>query len=144
MTCLYLSPFLFDETSDINPADVAATLKRLPKTLSEAVEALEKDQVLHDLLGQKLVVAINGVRKVQQCLLVFNRFIMLKYIGTNLMYFPIFFNSLRSSIIRRTQMHLSNSFIDTKPSTLLSLGMMIVRSFHFIVHFVSPDESCLQ
>ncbi|KAJ0255276.1 Nodulin/glutamine synthase-like protein [Hirschfeldia incana] len=50
---------------DTNPADVAATLKRLPETLSEAVEALEKDKVLHELLGQSLVVAITGVRKAE-------------------------------------------------------------------------------
>ncbi|KFK34567.1 hypothetical protein AALP_AA5G162400, partial [Arabis alpina] len=48
---------------DVNPADVAATLKRLPQSLSEAVEALDKDQVLHELLGQNLLVAIKGVRK---------------------------------------------------------------------------------
>ncbi|ESQ45170.1 hypothetical protein EUTSA_v10010120mg [Eutrema salsugineum] len=48
---------------DTNPADVAATLKRLPESLSEAVEALEKDELLHELLGQKLLVAITGVRK---------------------------------------------------------------------------------
>ncbi|KFK34564.1 hypothetical protein AALP_AA5G162200 [Arabis alpina] len=48
---------------DVNPADVAATLKRLPESLSEAVEALDKDQVLHELLGQNLLVAIKGVRK---------------------------------------------------------------------------------
>ncbi|KAF8044966.1 hypothetical protein N665_5921s0001 [Sinapis alba] len=48
---------------DTNPADVAATLKRLPETLSEAVEALKKDKVIHELLGQNLVVAITGVRK---------------------------------------------------------------------------------
>ncbi|KAF8079457.1 hypothetical protein N665_1026s0014 [Sinapis alba] len=48
---------------DTNPADVSATLKRLPETLSEAVEALKKDKVLHELLGQNLVVAITGVRK---------------------------------------------------------------------------------
>lgn len=54
---------LLNET-DTNPADVAATLSRLPQSLSEAVEALEKDEVLHELLGQKLVVAIKGVRKV--------------------------------------------------------------------------------
>lgn len=43
---------------------MAATLNRLPETLSEAVEALDKDEVFHDLLGQKLLVAIKGVRKV--------------------------------------------------------------------------------
>ncbi|XP_023638546.1 protein fluG [Capsella rubella] len=48
---------------DVNPADVAATLSRLPESLSEAVEALDKDEVLHELLGQKLVVAIKAVRK---------------------------------------------------------------------------------
>ncbi|KAL0866515.1 hypothetical protein Bca101_045633 [Brassica carinata] len=36
------------DPTDTNPADVAATLKRLPETLSEAVEALEKDKVLHE------------------------------------------------------------------------------------------------
>lgn len=51
------------EPIDTNPADVAATLKRLPESLSEAVEALEKDQVLHEFLGQKLLVAITAVRK---------------------------------------------------------------------------------
>ncbi|CAN7128400.1 unnamed protein product [Brassica rapa subsp. narinosa] len=50
---------------DTNPADVAATLKRLPETLSEAVEALEKDKVLHELLGQNLLAAITGVRKAE-------------------------------------------------------------------------------
>ncbi|CAF2168637.1 unnamed protein product [Brassica napus] len=50
---------------DTNPADVAATLNRLPETLSEAVEALEKDKVLHELLGQNLLVAITGVRKAE-------------------------------------------------------------------------------
>uniref|UniRef100_A0A1J3HL43 Protein fluG n=1 Tax=Noccaea caerulescens TaxID=107243 RepID=A0A1J3HL43_NOCCA len=53
------------EPIDINPADVAATLKRLPESLSEAVDALDKDQVLHELLGQKLLVAIKGVRKAE-------------------------------------------------------------------------------
>uniref|UniRef100_M4EID3 GS catalytic domain-containing protein n=1 Tax=Brassica campestris TaxID=3711 RepID=M4EID3_BRACM len=50
---------------DSNPADVAATLNRLPETLSEAVEALEKDKVLHELLGQNLIAAITGVRKAE-------------------------------------------------------------------------------
>lgn len=63
----YLFIISFDETSDTNPADVAATLKRLPESLSEAVEALEKDQVFHEFLGQKLLVAITAVRKVHQC-----------------------------------------------------------------------------
>lgn len=53
---------------------MAATLKRLPESLSEAVDALDKDRVLHEFLGQKLLVAIKGVRKVHSCLLVFNRF----------------------------------------------------------------------
>ncbi|KAJ4904775.1 glutamate-ammonia ligase [Raphanus sativus] len=50
---------------DTNPADVADTLKRLPETLSEAVEALEKNKVLHELLGQNLIAAITGVRKAE-------------------------------------------------------------------------------
>ncbi|KAJ4869846.1 glutamate-ammonia ligase [Raphanus sativus] len=50
---------------DTNPADVADTLKRLPETLSEAVEALEKNKVLQELLGQNLIAAITGVRKAE-------------------------------------------------------------------------------
>ncbi|CAA7019124.1 unnamed protein product [Microthlaspi erraticum] len=53
------------EPIDVNPADVAAKLKRLPESLSEAVDALDKDQVLHELLGQKVLVAIKGVRKAE-------------------------------------------------------------------------------
>lgn len=39
-------------------------MARLPKSLAESVEALEKDTVLRDLIGEKLLVAIIGVRKV--------------------------------------------------------------------------------
>ncbi|XP_010556518.1 PREDICTED: protein fluG isoform X2 [Tarenaya hassleriana] len=53
------------EPIDTNPSEVAATLKRLPQSLSESLEALQKDNVLHDLLGQKLLVAIEGVRKAE-------------------------------------------------------------------------------
>lgn len=108
--------FLCNETSDSNPADVAATLNRLPETLSEAVEALEKDKVLHELLGQNLIAAITGVRKVHYCSLVpgihLQITMVLKCKSSDM--FSSIFNRLRSSIIRRTRMHVSNSFTDTK------------------------------
>lgn len=53
------------EPIDTNPYDVASQLQRLPKSLSESVEALEKDEVLRDTIGEKLLVAIKGVRKAE-------------------------------------------------------------------------------
>ncbi|KAL0344678.1 UNVERIFIED_CONTAM: Glutamine synthetase [Sesamum radiatum] len=52
------------EPIDDNPDNVKDKVQRLPKSLSESVEALEKDDVLKDLIGEKLLVAITGVRKV--------------------------------------------------------------------------------
>lgn len=46
-----------------NPQD--GELQRLPKSLLESVEALEKDTVLENLIGEKLLVAIKGVRKAE-------------------------------------------------------------------------------
>ncbi|KAL4573425.1 hypothetical protein LXL04_020230 [Taraxacum kok-saghyz] len=50
---------------DDNPDMIRDQLQRLPISLSESVEALEKDTVFEDLLGEKLLVAIKGVRKVE-------------------------------------------------------------------------------
>lgn len=127
--CIY-----FDETSDTNPADVAATLKRLPESLSEAVEALENDKVLHELIGQKLLVAIKGVRKVQYyCLLRSNRY-QQWYISTNLLFFKMSLNSLRSSIIRRIRMHISNSFTDTNEPCEWSLSNNLLAEFQVEIY----------
>lgn len=50
--------------TDDNPDNVKDKVRRLPQSLSESVEALEEDTVLRDLIGEKLLVAIKGVRKV--------------------------------------------------------------------------------
>jgi glutamine synthetase len=50
--------------TDTNPHIHADKLHRLPKSLSESLEALRKDSVLTDLIGEKLLVAIKGIRKV--------------------------------------------------------------------------------
>lgn len=50
---------------DDNPDILRDKLQRLPVSLTESVEALEKDAVLEDLLGEKLLVAIKGVRKAE-------------------------------------------------------------------------------
>ncbi|KAF7149318.1 hypothetical protein RHSIM_Rhsim03G0088700 [Rhododendron simsii] len=51
------------EPVDTNPASLDSEPQRLPRSLSESVEALEKDGVFSDLIGEKLLVAIKGVRK---------------------------------------------------------------------------------
>lgn len=50
--------------TETNPASLDSELQRLPTSLSESVEALENDGVFKDLIGEKLLVAIRGVRKV--------------------------------------------------------------------------------
>ncbi|MBA0776666.1 hypothetical protein Gotri_011631 [Gossypium trilobum] len=50
---------------DANPATLEGKLSRLPKSLRESLEALQKDNVLKELIGEKLVVAITGVRKAE-------------------------------------------------------------------------------
>lgn len=50
---------------DENPSDLSAELRRLPKSLSESLEALGKDNVMKDLIGEKLLVAIKGIRKAE-------------------------------------------------------------------------------
>ncbi|XP_073062854.1 protein fluG isoform X2 [Primulina eburnea] len=53
------------EPIEDNPDNVKDKVRRLPNSLSESVEALVKDQVMRDLLGEKLLVAIKGVRKAE-------------------------------------------------------------------------------
>ena len=54
---------LFNHT-DQNPDNLKEEIQRLPKSLSESLEALEKDTLMRDLIGEKLLTAIKGVRKV--------------------------------------------------------------------------------
>jgi glutamine synthetase len=54
--------FLYE--TDTNPDSLSDKLHRLPKSLSESLEALQKDSVFKDLIGEKLLVAIKGIRKV--------------------------------------------------------------------------------
>ncbi|KAK6126256.1 hypothetical protein DH2020_040001 [Rehmannia glutinosa] len=53
------------EPIDDNPDNVKDKVQRLPQSLSESVEALDKDAVLRDLIGEKLLVAVKGVRKAE-------------------------------------------------------------------------------
>ncbi|CAB4284362.1 unnamed protein product [Prunus armeniaca] len=53
------------EPIDTNPSSLDAELQRLPKSLSESLEALEEDNVFTDLIGEKLLVAIKGIRKAE-------------------------------------------------------------------------------
>ncbi|PSS32867.1 Protein fluG like [Actinidia chinensis var. chinensis] len=53
------------ESIDTNPYVLDSELQRLPRSLSESVEALDKDNVLKDLIGEKLLVAIKGIRKAE-------------------------------------------------------------------------------
>ncbi|KAK6152355.1 hypothetical protein DH2020_014990 [Rehmannia glutinosa] len=53
------------EPIDDNPDNVKDKVQRLPESLSESVEALDKDAVLRDLIGEKLLVAVKGVRKAE-------------------------------------------------------------------------------
>eukprot|EP00262_Sarcandra_glabra_P000814 TRINITY_DN10888_c0_g4_i1.p1 TRINITY_DN10888_c0_g4~~TRINITY_DN10888_c0_g4_i1.p1 ORF type:complete len:766 (-),score=145.89 TRINITY_DN10888_c0_g4_i1:272-2239(-) len=51
--------------TETNPCSADAKLQRLPKELSESVEALEEDKTLKDLIGGKLIAAVTGVRKAE-------------------------------------------------------------------------------
>lgn len=53
------------EPIETNPASLDSELQRLPTSLSESVAALENDGVFKDLIGEKLLVAIRGVRKAE-------------------------------------------------------------------------------
>ncbi|KAL6842432.1 hypothetical protein ACP4OV_027859 [Aristida adscensionis] len=50
------------EPIESNPADYASKLKRLPQNLQESVESLSGDNVLHELIGDKLVTAAIAIR----------------------------------------------------------------------------------
>ncbi|KAK6942730.1 LOW QUALITY PROTEIN: Glutamine synthetase, catalytic domain [Dillenia turbinata] len=53
------------EPIDENSANLDAKLQRLPKSLAESVEALEKDDIFKDLIDDKLLTTVNGVRKAE-------------------------------------------------------------------------------
>ncbi|GMH23185.1 hypothetical protein Nepgr_025028 [Nepenthes gracilis] len=50
---------------DKNPSSLDGKIKRLPKSLSESLESLQKDEIFEDLIGEKLMVAVKGVRKAE-------------------------------------------------------------------------------
>ncbi|KAL6141892.1 hypothetical protein ACLB2K_060178 [Fragaria x ananassa] len=50
---------------DTNPSSLEGELQRLPKSLSESLEALKEDDLFRDFIGEKLLVAIKGVRKAE-------------------------------------------------------------------------------
>ena len=54
--------FLYE--TDTNPSCLGEKLQRLPTSLSESLVALNEDNVMTDLIGEKLLVAIKGIRKV--------------------------------------------------------------------------------
>ncbi|RAL51658.1 hypothetical protein DM860_010376 [Cuscuta australis] len=56
---------LLPEPVDQNPDDNKARLRRLPESLSESVESLERDEAFKDLINEKLLIAIRGVRKAE-------------------------------------------------------------------------------
>ncbi|KAK4345752.1 hypothetical protein RND71_035928 [Anisodus tanguticus] len=53
------------EPVDGDPDILKENLQRLPVSLAESVEALEKDTLFRDMIGEKLLVAIIGVRKAE-------------------------------------------------------------------------------
>lgn len=50
--------------SEVNPDELADKIEALPKSLVEAVGALEADSVLRQVLGEPLVKAVIAIRKV--------------------------------------------------------------------------------
>lgn len=48
-----------------NPSSLDGKLERLPQSLSESLEALQKDKIFDDFLGEKLLTAVKGVRKAE-------------------------------------------------------------------------------
>ncbi|KAL9228092.1 hypothetical protein vseg_003706 [Gypsophila vaccaria] len=50
---------------EANPSSLDGELKRLPMTLIESVNALQKDNIFEELLGTNLVTAVKGVRKAE-------------------------------------------------------------------------------
>lgn len=58
-------PLTFSCETDGDPDILKENLQRLPVSLTESVEALEKDALFVDMIGEKLLAAIIGVRKVR-------------------------------------------------------------------------------
>lgn len=56
---------MFSCETDGDPDILKENLQRLPVTLAESVEALEKDPLFKEMIGENLLVAIIGVRKVR-------------------------------------------------------------------------------
>lgn len=54
--------------ADSNPSSLDGKLERLPKSLAESLDALHKDNFFKDFLGEKLLTAVKGVRKVNYIL----------------------------------------------------------------------------
>lgn len=65
-TLLSVSQFLYGVCiAEVNPSELeAGSVKALPRSLAEAVAALEADSVLRKGLGEPLVKAVLAVRKV--------------------------------------------------------------------------------
>ncbi|KAJ4705017.1 Glutamate-ammonia ligase-like protein [Melia azedarach] len=53
------------EPIEANPSSLDGKIQRLPVSLSESLQALHKDDVLQDIIGEKLLVAIKGIRKAE-------------------------------------------------------------------------------
>lgn len=53
------------EPIDVNPDTIRSSVQRLPGSLSESVEALDRDEVLQELIGQRLSAVVKGVRKAE-------------------------------------------------------------------------------
>ena len=49
----------------MNPDELAGKIEALPRSLVEAVTALEEDSVLREVLGEPLVKAVIAIRKVR-------------------------------------------------------------------------------
>lgn len=56
--------FHFWYETDTLPEDYLEELQRMPATLSESLEALDRDDVFTELIGEKLLTAIKAVRNV--------------------------------------------------------------------------------
>ncbi|KAI4349084.1 hypothetical protein L6164_009723 [Bauhinia variegata] len=53
------------EPVDTDPEKFQGKLQRLPNSLSESLEALNKDDIFNGLIGEKLLVAIKAIRKAE-------------------------------------------------------------------------------
>ncbi|XP_062001966.1 protein fluG-like [Rosa rugosa] len=53
------------EPIDTNPSSLEGELQRLPTSLLESLEALKEDGLFKEFIGEKLLVAIKGVRKAE-------------------------------------------------------------------------------